>query len=90
MPKKKTGQRKKAEKQRMRQKEIRTAKENVQLAQHPCNSTMECEKCHRYHVFNSLKPPFKQFESTENRKAGRFATFVRACNVYQFARSAAK
>lgn len=56
MPKKKTGQRKKAEKQRLRQKEIRTAKENIQLAQHPCNSTMECEKCHRYHVFNSLKP----------------------------------
>lgn len=52
MPKKKTGQRKKAEKQRLRQKEIRTAKENVQLAQHPSNSTMECEKCHRYHVFN--------------------------------------
>ncbi|ENN71053.1 hypothetical protein YQE_12264, partial [Dendroctonus ponderosae] len=47
MPKKKTGQRKKAEKQRLRQKEIRTAKENVQLAQHPCNSLMECEKCNR-------------------------------------------
>ncbi|KAF7281229.1 hypothetical protein GWI33_005019 [Rhynchophorus ferrugineus] len=47
MPKKKTGQRKKAEKQRLRQKEIRTAKENVQLAQHPCNVTMECEKCHK-------------------------------------------
>lgn len=47
MPKKKTGQRKKAEKQRLRQKEIRTAKENVQLAQHPCNLTMECEKCHK-------------------------------------------
>ncbi|XP_066252835.1 zinc finger protein 330 homolog [Euwallacea similis] len=47
MPKKKTGQRKKAEKQRIRQKGIRTAKENVQLAQHPCNASMECEKCHR-------------------------------------------
>nr|CAI5835443.1 unnamed protein product [Callosobruchus analis] len=47
MPKKKTGQRKKAEKQRLRQKEIRTAKENVQLAEHPCNIPMECEKCHR-------------------------------------------
>lgn len=47
MPKKKTGQRKKAEKQRLRQKEIRTAKDNVQLAQHPCNASMECEKCHR-------------------------------------------
>lgn len=47
MPKKKTGQRKKAEKQRLRQKEIRTAKDNVALASHPCNLGMECEKCHR-------------------------------------------
>lgn len=47
MPKKKTGQRKKAEKQKLRQKEIRTAKDNVQLGQHPCNASMECEKCHR-------------------------------------------
>jgi hypothetical protein len=47
MPKKKTGQRKKAEKQKLRQKEIRTAKDNVSLAQHPCNLAMECEKCHR-------------------------------------------
>ncbi|KAJ8966874.1 hypothetical protein NQ314_003268 [Rhamnusium bicolor] len=47
MPKKKTGQRKKAEKQKLRQKEIRTAKENIQLAEHPCNLPMECEKCHR-------------------------------------------
>lgn len=48
MPKKKTGQRKKAEKQKLRQKEIRTAKENIQLAEHPCNLAMECEKCHRF------------------------------------------
>lgn len=48
MPKKKTGQRKKAEKQRLRQKEIRTAKGNIQLAEHPCNLPMECEKCHRF------------------------------------------
>jgi len=47
MPKKKTGQRKKAEKQKLRQREIRNAKENVQLAQHPCNAPMECEKCHK-------------------------------------------
>lgn len=40
MPKKKTGQRKKAEKQKLRQKEIRTAKENVALAEHPANSSM--------------------------------------------------
>jgi len=47
MPKKKTGQRKKAEKQRLRQKEIRSSKQLVDLAAHPCNGTMECEKCHR-------------------------------------------
>lgn len=47
MPKKKTGQRKKAEKQKLRQKEIRNAKDNVSVAQHPCNTSMECEKCHR-------------------------------------------
>ena len=40
MPKKKTGQRKKAEKQKLRQKEIRNAKDNVQLANHPSNVTM--------------------------------------------------
>lgn len=47
MPKKKTGQRKKAEKQKLRQKEIRNAKEHVDLAQHPCNMAMECDKCQR-------------------------------------------
>lgn len=40
MPKKKTGQRKKAEKQKLRQKEIRSAKENIALAEHPSNSLM--------------------------------------------------
>ncbi|XP_071041073.1 zinc finger protein 330 homolog [Parasteatoda tepidariorum] len=47
MPKKKTGQRKKAEKQRMRQKEIRTAFNQKPLAEHPCNFSMECDKCNR-------------------------------------------
>lgn len=54
MPKKKTGQRKKAEKQKLRQKGIRTARENVALAEHPCNALMECEKCHKY-VIQLLK-----------------------------------
>lgn len=40
MPKKKTGQRKKAEKQKLRQKEIRTAKDNLELAKSPCNAPM--------------------------------------------------
>lgn len=47
MPKKKTGQRKKAEKQRLRQKLIRTARDNLDLGKFPCNSVMECEKCQR-------------------------------------------
>ena len=40
MPKKKTGQRKKAEKQKIRQKEIRSKKENLDLVKFPCNSVM--------------------------------------------------
>lgn len=40
MPKKKTGQRKKAEKQKLRQKGIRSARENLDLAKFPCNSIM--------------------------------------------------
>lgn len=40
MPKKKTGQRKKAEKQRERQKNIRTSANERALADHPCNKTM--------------------------------------------------
>ncbi|CAH1267659.1 zinc finger protein 330-like isoform X1 [Branchiostoma lanceolatum] len=47
MPKKKTGARKKAEKQKMRQKEIRQAKDNVSIVDHPCNFVMECDKCRR-------------------------------------------
>ncbi|OQR74732.1 zinc finger protein-like, partial [Tropilaelaps mercedesae] len=45
MPKKRTGQRKKAEKQRMRQKEIRNRE--VDLAAHPSNANMECDQCGR-------------------------------------------
>lgn len=44
MPKKKTGQRKKAEKQRVRQKEIRNSKDK-NIADNPCNANMECDKC---------------------------------------------
>lgn len=40
MPKKKTGQRKKAEKQKLRQKEIRTAKDQLDIAKFPCNAVM--------------------------------------------------
>lgn len=44
MPKKKTGQRKKAEKQKLRQKEIRSRA--VPLAEVPCNAAMEVCICH--------------------------------------------
>lgn len=40
MPKKKTGQRRKAEKQKLRQKEIRTGKDQLDLAKLPCNAVM--------------------------------------------------
>lgn len=45
MPKKKTGQRKKAEKQKERQKGIRSAEKS--LVDQPCNFVMECDKCKR-------------------------------------------
>ncbi|EDO29762.1 predicted protein, partial [Nematostella vectensis] len=46
MPKKKTGARKKAEKQRARQKDIQAASgRNKALIEHPCNLQMECDKC---------------------------------------------
>lgn len=51
MPKKKTGQRKKAEKQKLRQKEIRTAKDNMELAKFPCNAAMVRLDNLRIHTF---------------------------------------
>ncbi|KAK6747598.1 hypothetical protein RB195_000659 [Necator americanus] len=45
MPKKKTGQRKKAEKQRELQKKIRSGERS--LADHPCNGQMQCDQCLR-------------------------------------------
>jgi len=47
MPKKKTGQRKKAEKQKLRQKEIRSKVSHRPIVELPSNSTMECDKCQR-------------------------------------------
>lgn len=47
MPKKKTGQRKKAEKQAARQKSIRSAPAHRQIAHLPCNLIMECSSCGR-------------------------------------------
>jgi len=45
MPKKKTGARKKAEKQSERQKQLREQRDHVELAERPCNFSMECDKC---------------------------------------------
>ncbi|XP_027722775.1 zinc finger protein 330 isoform X1 [Vombatus ursinus] len=47
MPKKKTGARKKAESRRKREKQLRAARGNIDLAKHPCNASMECDKCQR-------------------------------------------
>ncbi|KAG7221807.1 hypothetical protein INR49_016982 [Caranx melampygus] len=47
MPKKKTGARKKAESRKEREKQIRANREHVDVAKHPCNSNMECDKCQR-------------------------------------------
>jgi len=47
MPKKKTGARKKKEKQTLRQKGIRTKEDNKEITEYPCNFIMECDKCER-------------------------------------------
>ncbi|XP_028658574.2 zinc finger protein 330 [Erpetoichthys calabaricus] len=47
MPKKKTGARKKAENRKEREKQMRANREVVDLAKHPCNASMECDKCQR-------------------------------------------
>jgi len=47
MPKKKTGQRKKHEKQRARQKEINKKGRMRDICEYACNSVMECDKCLR-------------------------------------------
>lgn len=83
MPKKKTGQRKKAEKQKLRQKEIRTAKDNLDLAQVPCNAAMECEKCHRYVLINFFNFLFNfDFQFVESRKVVLFVISVKVYNDY--------
>ena len=53
MPKKKTGARKKAEKQRERQREIRTSSENKSIVEKPCNFIM---------VRTSIRQHYRGFE----------------------------
>ncbi|XP_066922689.1 zinc finger protein 330-like [Clytia hemisphaerica] len=47
MPKKKTGARKKAEKQKQRQKDIQSGSKTISITKYPCNFIMECDKCGR-------------------------------------------
>lgn len=47
MPKKKTGARKKAEKQKERQKGIRNNQNEKPITDRPCNISMECDQCKR-------------------------------------------
>uniref|UniRef100_A0A674NX25 Zinc finger protein 330 n=1 Tax=Takifugu rubripes TaxID=31033 RepID=A0A674NX25_TAKRU len=47
MPKKKTGARKKAENRKEREKQIRANRDHVEVAKHPCNVNMDCDKCQR-------------------------------------------
>jgi len=47
MPKRKTGARKKAENQRVRQKAISQQQFQIDLGKHPCNSLYTCDFCHR-------------------------------------------
>ncbi|CAJ1052458.1 zinc finger protein 330 [Xyrichtys novacula] len=47
MPKKKTGARKKAENRKEREKQSRANREHVDVAKHPCNFNMDCDKCQR-------------------------------------------
>uniref|UniRef100_A0A7S1KCE4 Zinc finger protein 330 n=1 Tax=Vitrella brassicaformis TaxID=1169539 RepID=A0A7S1KCE4_9ALVE len=47
MPKKKTGQRKKAEKQKQRQKEIQSGRPRDDFKTNPANFEMTCDECHR-------------------------------------------
>ncbi len=54
MPKKKSGARKKAEKQKERQKGIRTSTEARSLVQQPCNSMMVGRCVHRIMIASDV------------------------------------
>ncbi|KAM9770606.1 zinc finger protein 330 [Menidia menidia] len=47
MPKKKTGARKKAESRKEREKQSRANREHIDVAKHPSNFNMDCDKCQR-------------------------------------------
>ncbi len=79
MPKKKTGQRKKAEKQKLRQKEIRTAKDNISLGEHPANSLMvtisfhlpsnKYHHCHKYILYSLFASNKTSWHAPDEQKS---------------------
>lgn len=80
MPKKKTGQRKKAEKQKLRQKEIRAAKEQIDLAKFPCNTVMvsasRSQRDHLVFPFNDTETHMSFFAmSNEGRATFKLKSF---------------
>lgn len=100
MPKKKTGQRKKAEKQKMRQKEIRS--KEISLADVPCNASMEvCYNIVSLFLLLTIRAmqqlvnflfifPSSVINASENKNPEHFVIFVRVCNDCRCALNAAK
>ncbi len=81
MPKKKTGARKKAEKQKERQKEIRTSSEARSLVQQPCNNIMVSVFVKYLHGLHHVSP--RSVTSVRGgRKIGHFAIFVTRSRSY--------
>lgn len=73
MPKKKTGQRKKAEKQKLRQKEIRSQEKNI--AEYPCKEikVLTQEKYLKVSTFQATQQ-WSATNANESRNLERFAT----------------
>lgn len=96
MPKKKTGQRKKAEKQKLRQKEIRANKDMKPLADWACNSNMVCcvtiSFSFRYDLFSySLFVDRRNVTDVKgNRKLALFVTFANLSSGCQCVATVAK
>ena len=93
MPKKKTGQRKKHDKMKARQKEIGKlgTKDHLAIVERPCNFTMECDRCQRRQK-NRAFCYFCQHVSAKQS----WMCFIQNCTIshlrsrdYQCARSAA-
>ena len=95
MPKKKTGQRKKAEAQKIRQKQI--ASKCRPIADCPCNVSMVCDKCDRYNKKLCYIKNVVTFCNylynlifVESKSREHFVTFANRFNVYRFVLTAVK